>query len=342
MPRNHDRPTSPRNSTNGRSAVPGPLRAGMAALSAVAPALAARAGERLFMSPPRTRAPAREREELAGWQPFSVEHAGARLAAWQRGSGPSVLLVHGWGGRGGQLSAFAPALEEAGCRVVAFDAPAHGASPGRLASALVFADAVDAMARATGARAVIGHSLGGAAVAVALTRGVPFDAAVLVGAPRAPGGFFQSFGDAFALSEPMRAAVRARIEARVGMRLDELDLPAMAPRAAAAPLLVVHDHSDAEVPFASGSAIAEAWPGARLLATDGLGHRRILRDPEVIDAAVSFLVERLPRCACGRLACDETPGGEPSCAGCAVADDLWARGRRRAWAMRSTAEVTAA
>lgn len=325
MQTNAKRSASPQNSTNGRSLAPRSLRAGFAALARVSPALAARAGERLFMSPPRTHPSTREREALARWERFTVDHRGSGMVAWARGSGPTVLLVHGWGGRGGQLSAFAPALEDAGCRVVTFDAPAHGASPGRLASVLVFADALTAVARAAGARAVVGHSIGGAATALALTRGVAFDAAVLLGPPRAPGGFFQSFGDALALSESMRAAVRARIEARAGIAMHAVDLPSLAPRGDAAPLLVVHDRGDAEVPFESGAAIAEAWPGARLLATDGLGHRRILRDPAVIDAAVSFLVEHLPRCSCGRLAsATGSAAAEPRCEGCALADDLWA------------------
>jgi hypothetical protein len=71
------------------------------------------------------------------------------------------------------------------------------------------------------------------------------------------------------------------------------------------------------------------WPGARLVSTEGLGHRRILRDAEVIAAAVAFVTEHLPRCACGRLAA--TFGhGEPRCLGCALSDELWSRERRRA------------
>jgi hypothetical protein len=128
----------------------------------------------------------------------------------------------------------------------------------------------------------------------------------------------------------MRAAVRARLEARVGIAMDALDVSALAPRGDAAPVLVVHDRRDAEVPFASGAAIAGAWPGARLLATEGLGHRRVLRDAGVIEAAVSFVASHLPRCACGRLACDDAePGAEPRCGGCALADELWSRERRR-------------
>jgi hypothetical protein len=35
--------------------------------------------------------------------------------------------------------------------------------------------------------------------------------------------------------------------------------------------------------------IAAAWPGARFMKTQGLGHGRILRDPAVVEAAVAFI-----------------------------------------------------
>jgi pimeloyl-ACP methyl ester carboxylesterase len=58
------------------------------------------------------------------------------------------------------------------------------------------------------------------------------------------------------------------------------------------PLLVVHDRGDAEVAWQHGLAIARAWRGAEFLMTDGLGHRRILKDPDVVAAAVAFVVAR--------------------------------------------------
>jgi hypothetical protein len=93
-------------------------------------------------------------------------------------------------------------------------------------------------------------------------------------------------------------------------------------------LLVVHDRDDPEVPLAAGSAVAEAWR-ARLDVTSGLGHRRILRDEAVVSAVVEFVTGQLARCGCGRLADPGETDGEPRCAGCALAEDLWARGRRR-------------
>lgn len=312
-------------STNVRFMV---LRSGMAALSTVSPGLAARAGERLFLSPPRHPAPARERAELAGAERLAFRHRGGALRGWRVGAGPAVLLVHGWGGRSGQLGPLARGLAEAGLAAVAFDGPAHGASDGRAASVPHFADAVAEVARQVGAVAAVGHSMGGAAVALALARGVPLEAAVTIGTPRGPEAWLEQFEAALALRPEVRAAVRARLERRVGARIEELDLPRLSAARADVPLLVVHDRADREVPFDDGAALAAAWPGARLHATAGLGHRRILRDPGVLGAVAAFLSAELPRCGCGRLA--SRPGPSPRCDGCEMASELWDRDGRAA------------
>ena len=56
------------------------------------------------------------------------------------------------------------------------------------------------------------------------------------------------------------------------------------------PVLVVHDTDDREVPYADGERLAGVF-GARLLTTNGLGHRRILYAPEVLAAVVEFIEE---------------------------------------------------
>jgi pimeloyl-ACP methyl ester carboxylesterase len=55
------------------------------------------------------------------------------------------------------------------------------------------------------------------------------------------------------------------------------------------PALIFHDRDDRDVPYAHGEEIAGAWPGAQLVPTSGLGHRAILRDPDVIRRTVTFL-----------------------------------------------------
>jgi pimeloyl-ACP methyl ester carboxylesterase len=271
--------------------------------------------------------PRRERAALVGAEPFALRHAGRTLRGWTIGSGPAVLLVHGWGGRSGQLAAFAHALAGAGCTAVAFDAPAHGRSGGRTTTMVGIADAAAAVARRFGARAAIGHSVGGAGIAFAAAHGLDLDAAALVAPARSPVTFMDALSDALRLSTPVRAALEDRIVRRVGIALEEVDVARCAP-AAPPPLLVVHDDRDAEVPLAQGTDVARAWR-AQLVVTSGLGHRRIIRDASVVEEAVRFVVARLPRCSCGKLAEGFDDAGLPRCAGCALAGELWDRGRRR-------------
>jgi alpha-beta hydrolase superfamily lysophospholipase len=205
-----------------------------------------------------------------------------------------VLLLHGWGGRSGQMAPLAEALVAAGCTAVAIDAPAHGRSSGRVASVPLYAGAIAATAREVRARAAIGHSFGGSALTFAVAQGLALDAAVTVGSPATPAAYVDEFCDALRLSEPVRAALRARLEARTGRRFEELELIRTI-RATRSPALVVHDHCDREVDFSNGEALAGAWPGARLHATSGLGHRRILRDPTAVADMVAFVVDRIRR-----------------------------------------------
>jgi predicted alpha/beta hydrolase family esterase len=305
------------NSTNVRSG-PLPLRLAFAALGSLSPGLAARAGERLFLSPPRFPARAGRRAPLRG-DAFLVPCGRERLAAWRFGEGPAVLLVHGWGGRADQLAPFVEPLVAAGCAAVTFDAPAHGASTGRLTSGVGFAEAIAAVANEVGARAAVAHSLGAAGLAWALAGGLRLDAAVLVAPPRGPVEFFRRFCDALALRPAVREATRARLQRRLGVALEDFDLARRV--AASTPLLVFHDREDREVPWSHGADIARAWPDAALVTTRGLGHRRILRDRAVAERAVAFVVDRLARCGCGRPVSGGR--GASTCSQCALERELY-------------------
>jgi pimeloyl-ACP methyl ester carboxylesterase len=60
-------------------------------------------------------------------------------------------------------------------------------------------------------------------------------------------------------------------------------------RGLSVPALVIHDADDVSVPWQQGEMIAAAWPGARFMKTQGLGHGRILRNRDVVEAAVTFI-----------------------------------------------------
>jgi len=262
------------------------------ALSHLAPELAARAAERLFLTPPRPRRPRAEIDLLRTARARPMQIGARRIETWAWGAGPSVLLVHGWGGRGAQLGAFVEPLVARGFSVVTFDAPGHGASDAGQVTIPEMTDAILAVAATRGPLAgIVAHSVGAAAATRALYEGLAAGAVVLVGPAADLIAPSVRFTAALGFTPAMRERMRRRIEARVGRSWSAFDAVALAP-SLDAPLLVIHDRGDAEVPWQHGLAITHAWRGAGLLMTDGLGHRRILRDPDVVAAAVAFVNAR--------------------------------------------------
>lgn len=259
--------------------------------------------ERLFTTPRRHARPDRERSVLATARELTIEVTlraprwnGARtsVAAWKWGQGPTVLLVHGWEGRGSQLGSFVEPLVAAGMSVVAFDAPGHGDSPENRLYLTDLADTVADVAHATGpTHAIVAHSFGAAAVLLAHARaGLAAERNVMVAPNVLIGDAVRRFAHLVGLDDRDRAALEQRLADQSGVGVDELALDRLAGIRTDA-LLVFHDHDDHEVPFEHADRLAAIWPHAELRTTEGLGHRRILRDPAVLAATVAFLREGL-------------------------------------------------
>jgi pimeloyl-ACP methyl ester carboxylesterase len=214
------------------------------------------------------------------------------LATWEWGDqGPRVLLVHGWQGRGAQLGSFVDPLLSRGFRVVTFDAPAHGASPGTRSSLVHFARAIESVAAATGPlHAAVAHSMGSPSLTWAFRNGALAQRVVFIAPPVDVDDFTRHMASLLNLGPDVVRATQRRLERRLGASTAELHMQRLAPRMRV-PLLVFHDEDDRDVPLRCGELVANAWPGAELVRTQGLGHHRILRDRAVLERAVEFLVQ---------------------------------------------------
>jgi len=270
-------------------------RAAFGAMQRASPDLAARWAARIFCSPPRRAISERMAAWLRDARRFNVKVGARRVAAWTWGErGPGVLLMHGWGSRGARFVDLGGALLANGHRVVTFDAPGHGASRGRLSSGPEFARAAIAVAAAVGpVSAVVGHSLGGFAAALAMDQGLVARRAVLIAPSANVNSYSAQFATLLGVAAPVMTSMRERLARRLDFAWDEMDVPAFAP-AMRVPLLVIHDREDREVRWNDGAAIAQAWPGAELVTTSGLGHHRIVSDSGVIRQVVSFLRPTAP------------------------------------------------
>jgi pimeloyl-ACP methyl ester carboxylesterase len=262
------------------------LRAFFAALSIAAPGTAGHIAVHLFCTPRRHHRPGWEKQIGARGETLRV---GANLAAHSWGAGPIVLLVHGWEGRGTQLGRFVDPLVAAGFRAVAVDSPAHGDSGGTRTDLIECTEALRKVARELGPLAgVIAHSFGGAVTTLALERGLEASSVVLIGAPSSVEDVVRRFGELTGLRGRGMRAFRDALERQTRVKLTEVEIFERV-GGLHVPALIVHDRDDREVPFHDAERLVAQWPGATLMATEALGHRRILKDDAVIRKVTEFL-----------------------------------------------------
>lgn len=243
-----------------------------------------------------------------GGQPFEVRAEGHAVrgrvwtprdhASHQSAPPPrTVYLVHGWGGRGSQFGAMVEPLLGSGRRVVMFDGPAHGDSDhgpagSRRTNGVELARALDAVCCRFGpADAVVAHSLGTISTYLALRFGWLGTRRLVFLAPMVEAkGLFDQFQRALDFGPRVRGAFDRSVLEWIGVSVEEFDARFQARQVDPVPTLVLTDRHDRQTAYADVVDFARTVD-APLVTTEGLGHRKILRDPAVISEVVGFVAE---------------------------------------------------
>lgn len=254
-------------------------------LSVVAPPLAAIAAARLFRTTPPRRLPVAPTT-------FTVEVAGQTVHAMvTEGTGPTIMLVHGWGGWPEQLDSIAAPLREQGYRLVTLSPIGHGRSTGRVSSLIEFWTSISAVAeKAGGVQAIVAHSIAGAAAAMSVVNGLTPRRLVMISAPSHPSRVFHRFLDWVGFSPRMKQRAFHRVEHDLQFAWQDLEVEVWGPKIGI-PLLLIHDAADREIAYQESVDAAAIVSNAHLITTRGLGHRRILEDADVVRAVVGFVTE---------------------------------------------------
>ncbi|MDH5407380.1 MAG: alpha/beta hydrolase [Gammaproteobacteria bacterium] len=255
---------------------------------------AARRAYRFWFMSPRYTVPARELDWVKSGRNIQMPHAHGPINLYIWGEGEeTILLLHGWSGRGSQMGAFAEPLVAAGYRVIAMDAPGHGQTPGKATTLFKISEAVTDVAKTySPIKAIVAHSFGGFVLAYSLKHAaLTIDKAVCISTPARAEFLLDSFCNTLQLNDIVRNKFLAYFERDFGddiwqrMNIDtnvsQLNVPA----------LIIHDKDDKEVPYELSEGLAAAWPDAQLHLTEKLGHRRILRSDSVLNTVVNFIVD---------------------------------------------------
>ncbi len=282
---------SPKNSTTDHAItlpIPKAMRLAFRLASQLSPGLAGEMGRLTFFHPPRLFYTDPQRQLLDAAERFDLVAMDRKVAAYSWGSGPTVLLIHGWGGHSGQMTEFVDPLLRAGFRVIAVDMPAHGQSEGRLSSLVHFGAVIAKAGRQFGpVHGVISHSLGGAGLVHAFLDGLEARRAVLISPQAHFNDYWRLFRNALGMTDAVWRSMVERSERWLGMPFSAVH-PCVGAPDMTTPALIVHGLKDRVSPIAQGRELARLWPGARITELD-TGHLSILRELQAIRAAAEFM-----------------------------------------------------
>lgn len=243
----------------------------------------------VFTNPRKRGATTEDSEALASAKRCSFNYNGQNLVYWVWGSGVPILLLHGWESRASHMAPFVPEILKAGFSAVALDAPAHGESEGVTTSAVDYGRAVASFASSLGKLGgAVTHSVGSAAALYAFARGVKVVGSVHISGPASMSRVIRRGGQAGGLNESAIDRLESLMEDNVGVPLSVLSIAELK-QGFQHPSLIIHDPEDVEMPLSESQELSREWTGSTLHLVNGVGHRRILRSPEVISASIDFI-----------------------------------------------------
>lgn len=272
----------------------GAMRLGLQLYARVSPERAGELINRMFFTPGRLPMPSRYEYLLDQADSYTqLRHGPHTLPVYSWGEGPTVLAVHGWSGAGIQFGAYVEPLVKAGYRVVLFDAPAHGRAQGVRTDLYEMTEVIRKVGNHFGpVHGVIAHSLGSIAAARALVEGLDAKHLVMLAPPASLSSVVNAMADKLQLPASVLADHRRRIEARFGINVwANLSLEALAPRLTQRGLVVIDDDDNA-IPAHQSNRVYHNWAEARLLRTQGLGHHRLVWNPEVMATVIRQLTSQ--------------------------------------------------
>ncbi len=261
-------------------------------LTKISPFLASRFAAQLFLTPFKYPLPEREKDmdEKAEQRSILVKAINRKIIVYKYGEGTKkVLLVHGWSGRGTQMSVLAKQLVKKGYTVISFDAPAHGKAPGRMSMMPYFIESIHELAKDYGPfDSAIGHSLGGMSLLRALKEGFSLKKLVIIGTANSVTHITREFARNMKLNDSVAEKMKSYFDKKFGEDMDAYS-GALSAESVKIPTLVVHDKDDVDVDVSSAFEISEKLMNSELFITEGLGHRKILGNPEVINKITTFV-----------------------------------------------------
>lgn len=261
-------------------------------IASISPKLSILFAAKLFSTPIKHKIPKRELEmdRKSVQKLIEIPSIHKKVMIYEYGqSDKKIILSHGWSGRGTHLFKIADQLLKAGYSTISFDAPAHGKSPGRTTLMSEFVATILEIEKQFGPfEAAVGHSLGGMSLLNATKKGLAINRLAIIGSGDIIQDILDDFVTKLELKPSASTQLRLHFEKKIGQEMDSYSAYISA-MAISIPVLVIHDKNDSEVPVKAAINIHKHLKNGELFLTQGLGHRKILGNSEVIEKVVQFI-----------------------------------------------------
>jgi pimeloyl-ACP methyl ester carboxylesterase len=203
-----------------------------------------------------------------------------------------VLLIHGFESSSKNFDFYIPLLLRKGYEVLAFDAPAHGQSGGKQINLALYIRTLAAIHDKFGPiQSFLAHSFGGLAITHFLEN-IPYDEKtklVLIAPATESKTSIDQFFHFLQLDWGTRTEFDNLIFEKIGSRPEDLSIR-RAMKNSRVKVLWFHDQEDQITPLKDALPVKEEHPeNIELIITNGLGHRKIYKNVDVIKKAVDFL-----------------------------------------------------
>jgi dipeptidyl aminopeptidase/acylaminoacyl peptidase len=269
------------------------IRTRLKLLSKVSKRRAAQQAFELFTTPPtreKKEAPPifKKAEDLN----FSFNGLNVHGYRWNHPQEKKVLILHGFESGAVNFDRYVQPLIKKGFEVLAFDAPAHGRSGGKIINAVDYKSFIQRIMADYGpVHHFISHSFGGLALALALEE-TPHDEtwkAVFIAPATESLTAMKNFFALLKPDEDVKKEFEKLIVEANGKPLAWYSV-ARAAENIRAQVLFLQDKQDKQTPFEDVEPIMKkGYPNFRFQISDGLGHRRIYKDAQTVKTVVDFL-----------------------------------------------------
>ena len=189
------------------------------------------------------------------------------------GNAEIILLLHGWESNASRWKKLLQYLKPLGKTIIAIDAPAHGQSTGKEFNAPRYAEFIHVLLQKYQPKTLIGHSIGGAAIAFYLNKypNDHIDKIVLLGAPSSFKKISDNFINLLSLNKKVQNRLEQYYHEKFNIHINDFAGHLFAQNFTQK-AIIAHDADDAVIKVEEGRQYAAAWKNAIYIETQGLGH----------------------------------------------------------------------